>query len=74
MQYENNLRALVSSHLTMMEQGHKVMPDPDFMNAPHAESQAKSGETVGNNHLDSIRSNVTAAIQSTLRPLDIDIK
>jgi cell division initiation protein len=29
MQYENNLRALVQSHLTMMEQGHKLMPDPD---------------------------------------------
>lgn len=28
MQFENNLRALVQSHLTMMDQGNKVMPNP----------------------------------------------
>lgn len=28
MQFENNLRALVQSHLTMMEQAHKMMPNP----------------------------------------------
>lgn len=33
MQYENNLRALIQSHLTMMEQGHKVMPDPEILQA-----------------------------------------
>ncbi len=33
MQYEHNLRALVNSHLTMMDQGHKIMPDPEILNA-----------------------------------------
>ena len=28
MQFENNLRALVQSHLTMLEQGQKIMPSP----------------------------------------------
>jgi len=28
MQFENNVRALVQSHLTMLEQGNKVMPSP----------------------------------------------
>lgn len=70
MQYENNLRALVQSHLNMMEQGHKVMPDPDFLNAGVSHSE----EVGSSHHLDSIRSNMNAAIKSTLRPLDLDIK
>lgn len=28
MQFENNIRAVVQSHLAMLEQGHKVMPNP----------------------------------------------
>lgn len=28
MQFENNLKALVQSHMTMMEQGQKLMPSP----------------------------------------------
>src|ERR1044072_652347 len=28
MQFENNLKALVQSHLAMLEQGHKIMPSP----------------------------------------------
>lgn len=28
MQFENNIKALVSSHLTMLEQGAKIMPNP----------------------------------------------
>lgn len=42
MQYENNLRALISSHLTMMEQGHKVMPDPEILNNPPASVTASA--------------------------------
>lgn len=30
LQFENNLRALVQSHLAMVEQGHKVMPNPSL--------------------------------------------
>lgn len=29
-QFENNLRALMQSHLAMLEQGKKMMPDPDI--------------------------------------------
>ena len=28
LQFENNLKALVQSHLAMLEQGHKIMPSP----------------------------------------------
>jgi len=28
LQFENNLKALIQSHLTMLEQGHKIMPNP----------------------------------------------
>lgn len=30
LQFENNMRALVQSHLTMMEQGQKIMPSPNI--------------------------------------------
>lgn len=29
-QFENNLRALMQSHISMLEQGKKMMPDPDI--------------------------------------------
>lgn len=31
MQYENNIRTLVNSHIQMIDQGHKMMPDPEIM-------------------------------------------
>jgi cell division initiation protein len=30
MQFENNLKALVQSHLAMLDQGHKIMPSPQI--------------------------------------------
>ena len=30
MQFEGNIKALVQSHLAMIDQGHKIMPNPDF--------------------------------------------
>ncbi|MCB0362705.1 MAG: DivIVA domain-containing protein [Bdellovibrionales bacterium] len=30
LQFENNLRALVQSHLTMLDQGQKIMPSPEL--------------------------------------------
>ena len=30
MQFENNLRAVVQSHLSMLDQGNKIMPNPDM--------------------------------------------
>jgi cell division initiation protein len=47
MQYENNLRVLVQSHLTMMEQGHKIMPDPE-MNHDAENIKANVTEAVKN--------------------------
>ena len=32
LQFENNMRALVQSHLTMLEQGQKIMPSPTIEN------------------------------------------
>ncbi len=34
MQFENNIRAVVQSHLAMLDQGHKVMPNPPEFQAP----------------------------------------
>lgn len=66
MQYENNLRALVQSHLAMMEQGHAVMPDPEInlnMN-PHE-------VTTTNVSVDKVKHNVSDAIKNSIRNLDI---
>lgn len=59
MQYENNLRALVQSHLAMMEQGHKVMPDPEI------------NLSMGADPVDAVKSNVSDAIKNSLRNLEI---
>lgn len=64
MQYENNLRALVQAHLTMMEQGHKIMPDPEV-----AVMQASSSGEV-----DAIKTSVAEAVKGSIRPSDIDIR
>lgn len=37
MQFENNLRAVVQSHLTMLEQGQRMMPNPTLENRITAE-------------------------------------
>ncbi|RME17031.1 MAG: DivIVA domain-containing protein [Bdellovibrio sp.] len=66
MQFENNLRALVQSHLTMLEQGHRVMPDPElpgeiresgFQEAPSPSSEDSE-----------IKAKVKEALQKTLEP------
>jgi cell division initiation protein len=38
MQFENNLRAMVQSHLTMLEQGQKIMPSPMIDQRPAIET------------------------------------
>jgi len=73
MQYENNLRALVGAHLTMMEQGHKIMPDPD-MAAVQGVAITNSSAGGAQRELDAIKSSVTEAVKSSIRPLDIDIR
>lgn len=67
MQYENNLRALVQSHLTMLEQGHKIMPDPDLEISKYTGTERHEQ---ANREVDAIKANVTDAIQKTIQPLD----
>jgi cell division initiation protein len=73
MQYENNLRALIQSHLTMMEQGHKIMPDPDIVANVQGVVTA-GGQSTAQRELDAIKSSVTEAVKSSIRPLDVDIR
>ncbi len=40
MQFENNLKALINSHLTMLDQGHSVMPSPQIENLSILEQAA----------------------------------
>lgn len=67
MQYENNLRALVQSHLTMLEQGQKIMPDPEL----EITKYTGSDRAEPNREVETIKANVTDAIQKTIQPLDI---
>lgn len=72
MQFENNLKALVTSHLTMLDQGRDVMPDP-------AVAQQQVSEEVQEAILESniqvdedeIRANVTDAVKEVTRNLDV---
>lgn len=84
MQYENNLRALVHSHLTMMEQGHKVMPDPDIVNNVNVTTAIVTGSSAvmpapattaeAPKDFEAIKSSVTEAIKNSIRPTDMDFK
>jgi len=42
MQFENNLKALIQSHMTMLDQGHKIMPNPELGNMTLQEDVEKS--------------------------------
>lgn len=44
MQYEQNLRTLVQSHMQMIEQGHKIMPDPEIGLTASEAAQATAGQ------------------------------
>lgn len=52
MQFEQNLKALVTSHLTMLEQGHQVMPSPiiqsDHIYVSKSENQQEAENIVSN--------------------------
>lgn len=74
MQYENNLRALVNSHLTMLDQGQKIMPDPQmdvtrYTGAPTEAAPRAKAEA--NPQLESIKANVAEAVKKTIRPLEL---
>lgn len=47
MQFENNLKALVQSHMQMLEQGQKIMPNPQVdprMGTDHSASQKEQDD------------------------------
>lgn len=66
MQFENNLKALVHSHLTMLEQGQKIMPNPTLevrpMNPP-AEAMDES---------QALKARVSEALQKKMIDIDLD--
>jgi cell division initiation protein len=73
MQYENNLRALVQAHLAMIEQGHKVMPDPEVtvQATGVVGTSQNTNSTTGQREVDAIKSNVTEAVKNSLHNLEI---
>ncbi|MBT4761736.1 MAG: DivIVA domain-containing protein [Bdellovibrionaceae bacterium] len=42
MQFENNLKALINSHMTMLDQGHTVMPSPQIDNLSILDENART--------------------------------
>lgn len=64
MQFENNMRALVQSHLTMLEQSAKVMPNP----ATPTIEPALSLEMQEGDEARAIREKVTKAVNKAARP------
>lgn len=65
MQYENNLKALVHSHLQMMEQGQKLMPDPELEVTRYTGPQGQATRD-----MDAIRANVADAVQRSARQIE----
>jgi cell division initiation protein len=60
MQFENNLKALVQSHLAMLEQGHKIMPSPGM----DSRLTFDTSESVSEEQ--HIKNKITEAVQSKL--------
>ncbi|MBX3020843.1 MAG: DivIVA domain-containing protein [Bdellovibrionales bacterium] len=59
MQFENNLRALVQSHLTMLEQAQKIMPNPVI--EPKISSDIRE-----NDDAQALKAKIAEAIQKNL--------
>jgi len=59
MQFENNLKALIQSHATMLEQGQKIMPNPN-VDMKYTAELKESAET------ELIKSKVAEAIQKKM--------
>jgi len=72
MQFENNLKALVHSHLTMMDQGREIMPNPTKeMLGTELQSQEVSPQSSGTNDED-IKAHVKNAVgKAAGRSLDL---
>lgn len=61
MQFENNIRALVQSHMTMLDQGNKVMPSPGIEPKLNLEIQENSEDPA------QIKAKVSEAVKQAVR-------
>ena len=59
MQFENNLKALITSHLTMLDQGQKIMPNPIIENKV-GEVQLSGGDEAA------LKARITEALQKKM--------
>ncbi len=75
MQFENNLKALVGSHLTMIEQGQNVMPSPKVGHeAPRPKKQTNPSAVLTSlGEEEQIKSNITQAISKATQ-VNLDLK
>lgn len=64
MQFENNVRALVQSHLTMLDQGNKIMPNPVI-------EPKISAEMTEDEEARSIRNKVNDAVSKAVKGQEI---
>lgn len=62
MQFENNVKALVHSHLTMLEQANKVMPNPTIEPRLNVEIQEQAEES------QQIKNSVKEVVKQAMRP------
>lgn len=65
MQFESNLRAILESHLTMMEQGQKIMPNPKLSGLNFESERAKEESAVKLNLDKAIKSHIQAKATSS---------
>lgn len=61
MQFENNLKALIHSHLTMLDQGQKIMPNPAY-DMPTGQSQQQNQHQMQMDENELIKNRVTESI------------
>jgi len=68
MQFESNMRALVQSHLAMIDQGQKIMPNPagEMAQAQFQAQNQSQGVGVGQSDEQLIQSRVSQAIQKKM--------
>ena len=62
MQFENNLRALIQSHMTMLEQGQKILPSPTVQEALPQEPTSEE---------ELIKENIHRVIDGAAKNMDI---
>lgn len=63
MQFENNMKALIQSHVTMLDQGQKIMPNPILETRINSEINEESEAQV-------IKSKVTEAVGRAARTVE----